>query len=397
MTGRKIASLQTETEEEAVSDRSQMSFLDRFREFWAEGSSHSRNTARSALSLRQAKQEARMAEAKSTWALAHQDLHFPVDDTWPPKLPGVPFEGDDEMTWRSQNPASADGSGPAAASDRPDSTDPLNTAAGVASSPRFSSSILYKPPSKLGNLEFPINGHPAAEPVSIRNLAALALGVHRFGARPRSQVFRPGTNSEHFYASAIDGYKPPISPVKNDNTIQVVWRTSVHHTPEELIEFQHETPGSLYWLMEKNNGLEYLGDALASAMAKQILHQAFPDLTAGRVSTAASHMVTNDTFAFLYELAGLEEMRKKLAQEILYEAVQAEKKLVKIGFPGVERGEEVIEEVRADLDLDELEGQARAVSKSKGPLHFQEKKSLLAYDEIHFSFFSLTRIASKRI
>ncbi|CAO1635132.1 unnamed protein product [Parajaminaea phylloscopi] len=181
-----------------------------------------------------------------TWFFAAQPLHFPTERGWPPPLPGIVSEY-------------------------------VSTAGSPTwTRPKRSSEAPYR------KLE--------ARPP--RDMAALALDVHRYSLPPRKDTVQ------------LEAGSPP----------KQVWRPGFGL--EESIR-----PEDQAWSLEKFSRLEYVGDAVAREIASRIIFDAFPDVGSGGVSTATSHLVTNDTFGFLYQLSGMGHMRERLARELLRDAV----------------------------------------------------------------------------
>lgn len=208
------------------------------------------------------------------WDFAHQRLVFPTDASWPPRLPGV-----------------------------------------VASYPATPGSPTWKRPS-LAKADYAIPDHRPP-----RDMAALALEVHRHALPPRSQE------------EIIDGIR------------HITWRPG-------LGTVGCETSEELLWASEKLNRLEYLGDAIAREIAVRIVFSFFPDITPGGLNTLSSHLTTNDTFSYLYNLAGIEEMRHSLAMELLKEAVQRDIKRLQLDDAKIEH--------HYDTVLSNLEASAKA-------------------------------------
>jgi dsRNA-specific ribonuclease len=115
-----------------------------------------------------------------------------------------------------------------------------------------------------------------------------------------------------------------------------------------------------FWLAERNTRLEFLGDALAREIASRIVYHSFPDLASGGISTAASHLTTNDTFGFLYELSGMETMRVSLARELLGEAVERERQ--RVGVSEARKGLSAETTEILEVDLQDLDQAGKAVS-----------------------------------
>ncbi|PWN21150.1 hypothetical protein BCV69DRAFT_188589 [Microstroma glucosiphilum] len=273
----------------------------------------------------------------NTWTFAHQKIRFPVDKDWPPPLPGVPGTSNAEVAGTSEADTSA-----------------VPASLSSAQAPRAAPvSALYPHPITTSTPALPPLG-----PRSPRDLAALALDVHRFASRPLQQVVRKGT------------HKSPAAPLSkslrrqlrelpgSDETFHVAWRGGVGTDETESAALEGLAPadsgGTFFWLAERNTRLEFLGDALAREIASRIVYHSFPDLASGGISTAASHLTTNDTFGFLYELSGMENMRVGLARELLGEAVERERQ--RVGALEARKGlsEETTEILEVDLqDLDQ--------------------------------------------
>lgn len=281
----------------------------------------------------------------NTWTFAHQKIRFPVDKDWPPPLPGVPGNDNAELA-----DISSEGAGTS-----PSST--ISLASQVPKAPPVSA--IYPHPITTSTPALP----PLA-PRSPRDLAALALDVHRFASRPLQQVVRKGT------------YKSPAAPLSkslrrqlrelpgSDETFHVAWRGGIGTDEAESLALEGHAPaesgGMSFWLAERNTRLEFLGDALAREIASRIVYHSFPDLASGGISTAASHLTTNDTFGFLYELSGMETMRVSLARELLGEAVEKERQ--RVGVSEARKGLSAETTEILEVDLQDLDQAGKAVS-----------------------------------
>ncbi|PWN25909.1 hypothetical protein BDZ90DRAFT_261693 [Jaminaea rosea] len=211
------------------------------------------------------------------WTFAHLPLHFPTDASWPPKLPGI-------VEKYPNTPGAPTWNRPAIAK--------------VA----FTSPTYRSP----------------------RDLAALALEVHRYALPPRIH-----------------------EEVVERGITRITWRSALGLRGSE-------SPEELLWAAEKNVRLEYLGDAIAREIAVRLVFSFFPDLASGGLNTLASHLTTNDTFGYLYDLAGIEAMRVRLAEELLQEAVDREVKSIQLESDPAKAQHQV------DTNLATLESSAKA-------------------------------------
>ncbi|CEH13895.1 Ribonuclease III domain [Ceraceosorus bombacis] len=146
-------------------------------------------------------------------------------------------------------------------------------------------------------------------------LCAIALGVASLGARP---TWRQGSPAEALAAvnQGLDSmvrkgdavHKPPSDEAEQDkNTrdeaLKIIdadgyWSSASVHT-----RYGDESPD---WMFEDSKRLEWLGDAVVGLVARHTIMTRYPDLSVAGATQAWGHIVSNDTFGHLWDIAGLE-------------------------------------------------------------------------------------------